>query len=804
MEVSAQVVAWHDGLLLEARAWHELHPDFVFNVRRLQRPGKARLSAGYWFTGNNDYLFFAPFRPSDGNNKTRTIGFGIAFRRDGEPKESYLEIVFGGVENAEERRVYERIVAEFGDFARVGKDKYRRSYSGDPITSFRRFASEDYPRIRNAIQTAGAADRFFIAADDFNRMMADLETQREKAASNDRETAGDADTAGLSLLGTWSDVDAGDAERVQAAIETKGAWASWWSFPIREDFRDQLDRPFYVYLNAGGGNFPFRMLVERFESVRGNEGIPSPWPEITDEEWLDKRRMGSKTSEVCKTWFYVTEFEELRPALSLNDFEPAPDVNPAGLLNQSAFGYAYRRHAVAAPENADGPINLILYGPPGTGKTHWIRQKCAEYTDQPKNADWDTWLQEVLSRYGWRPVIAAALNEFGKPVTVPELRAHRWIAAKAKQRGRRPESYHVTIWGFLLEHTPENVTTVKGSVRRPPFIFEKLASSQWKLLPEWRELDAEAAELDSLLRAGPAGAREPTRRYRLVTFHPSFSYEDFIRGIRPVNDGEEGGATQFRLVDGIFKQICDEARANPSRRYALFIDEINRANIAKVFGELITLIERDKRAVFDADGNHVGGMVVRLPGGEGDEAGDTPFGVPRNLDIYGSMNTADRSIALLDIALRRRFEFRELEPDYSLLTEPVDGVRVDKLLERINDRLEFLLDRDHRIGHAYLMHVRSIEALRRVFRVQLIPLLQEYFFDDLSRVAAVLSTPGGVAPFIVAERLSSADLFPYGYGAQGQSERIRYRVAPEGSWTAASFQGVYNARGEQVDAAQAE
>ena len=600
----------------------------------------------------------------------------------------------------------------------------------------------------------------------------------------------------LCLLGTWNGVNANDAARVQETIDTKGGWASWWSFPIRDEFHVGLQQPFYCYLNVGGERFPYRMRVEQFRTSHGNEGIESPWPAITDPELTEKMRTGPKTSEICKTWLFVTKFEPLQPPLTLDDFEPAQGVKRAALLNQSAFGYAHRtgkphRKGTMDKSDTQAPKNLILYGPPGTGKTYWLQQQYANYTDAPSEVDYDTWLQELLTNYGWRPVIAATLADLNRSARVPEIRDHPLVQAKAKQRGRTSASVHATLWGYLQEHTPETVETVKVSIRRPPYIFSKRESGEWELLSDWQEQDEESAELVRLLLAGPGGAKESIRRYRVVTFHPSFSYEDFIRGIRPVMTAEDG-TTQFRVVDGIFKQICDEARANPSKRYALFIDEINRANIAKVFGELITLIETDKRVVFDDEGRVTQGMLVQLPGGDGADVVEPPFGVPANLDIYGTMNTADRSIALLDVALRRRFEFQEMEPDYELINSNIGAAHIGNLLRRINDRLEYLLDRDHRIGHAYLMKATSLADLRRVFRVQIIPLLQEYFFDDLSRVAMVLASGQSAPPIIGRELLRHNDLFT-GAPPQGVSgERAKYVVMPDESWTEDSFSGIYS------------
>jgi len=114
-----------------------------------------------------------------------------------------------------------------------------------------------------------------------------------------------------------------------------------------------------------------------------------------------------------------------------------------------------------------------------------------------------------------------------------------------------------------------------SALHRAPFVFSKRPSGEWELLPEWRDEDDESATLFAAYQRGPAGASRPVQRFRVVTFHPSFSYEDFIRGIRPVVTSEEG-ATQFRVVDGVFKRIADEARANPTKRYALFIDEISQ------------------------------------------------------------------------------------------------------------------------------------------------------------------------------------------------------------------------------------
>jgi 5-methylcytosine-specific restriction protein B len=215
------------------------------------------------------------------------------------------------------------------------------------------------------------------------------------------------------------------------------------------------------------------------------------------------------------------------------------------------------------------------------------------------------------------------------------------------------------------------------------------------------------------------------RRLTRVTFHPSYTYEDFIEGFRPVASAV-GGGLQLDLVNGIFKDVCRTAAADPDNDYVLLIDEINRGNIPKVFGELITLIEKDKR-----------GLQVRLP-----QSGEE-FAVPANVLLVGTMNTADRSIHLLDTALRRRFAFVELLPDPQLLSGATAGaLALDIFLDALNDRVRDRVGREKQIGHALFYDGPSVidtaEAFAAIFRHELLPLLQEYLFEDYNEMAGVL------------------------------------------------------------------
>ena len=435
----------------------------------------------------------------------------------------------------------------------------------------------------------------------------------------------------------------------------------------------------------------------------------------------------------------------------------------------------YRRIAAAIERKGQ----LILYGPPGTGKTYQAR----------RFAVW--WLMNQLGREGADAMLGDSdrLREAERELSTSQVSSRVWWAVANPREwswdqlfrggtveyryGRLKRNYPLVQRGDLVigyQSTPDKRVEALARVSRelqsvgdaPPTI-ELKPIEQLDRGPTYDELKQDAvlaqsepmrfnnqgtlfrltqSEAEHLLgqlaerhpqralleQAADAGATDSVGALTRVTFHPSYTYEDFIEGFRPADAGGAGGGLSLALEDGVFKKVCRAAQANPGRPYLLLIDEINRGNVAKIMGELLTLIERDKR-----------GLALTLP-----QSKET-FSVPPNVFLLGTMNTADRSIKLLDAALRRRFAFIECMPDSELVHgAEVGDLALDDFLDGLNQRIAKSEGREKQVGHSYLLvdgqPVEEVEEFAARFREEILPLLQEYCYDDYAMLAKFIGS----------------------------------------------------------------
>lgn len=452
------------------------------------------------------------------------------------------------------------------------------------------------------------------------------------------------------------------------------------------------------------------------------------------------------------------------------------------------------------------PRNRIYYGPPGTGKTFQLTKLLkSEYEQSTGSASVEEWRADFISariiNLTWWQAVVAALYDLGEHADVSAILEHRFIKALADTK-ERTKYLRQTIWTTLQNRTVDESLTVNQAIRLEPRIFDRDRDSTWHFDGDWREECADIIELVEEYRAGPH-ATGRIKRHSFVTFHQSYGYEEFVEGLRPVlGEQTDDGEIRYEIRAGVFKDLCRRARHEPEHRFAMVVDEINRGNISKILGELITLIEPDKREGAENE------ISVTLPySGE-------PFSVPANIDFIGTMNTADRSLALLDTALRRRFEFIAVPPDSSDVPgAPLHELRVNvagesidipRVLHRMNERIEALYDRDHCVGHAYFTSLRGtadgeprFAALGDVFRRRVLPLLEEYFFEDWEKVRLVLADNQKATAYqFVTESGEPEDeldrLFGGGHGVEPRVVKRRFTVQDAAFSHPAAYIGIYD------------
>lgn len=460
--------------------------------------------------------------------------------------------------------------------------------------------------------------------------------------------------------------------------------------------------------------------------------------ENRDRLMAEYRRLMSEGRIEFVTFHQSMSYEEFVEGLRPNTGQDGPDAVPDSTVNAAEFR---------------------LKDEPGIFRTICARAE----RDSGENADANRLdrsrriIRLGLTGTNWRDKLDRAIREetvewpHGGDVDWSPPEFDSWDAIKAKRQEEEPEiiGNHPTVYGTWLFRGSEPGDYVALTVGKGKIVAVGKLKGEYQFtqgVSGQPPRHARAVEwlwhsIEGVSRAGIYGKD-------FTSFHTAYPLlEDQLK---------------WDALDTVIFGPKAVPQLEVARPFVLIIDEINRANISKVFGELITLLEPDKRLGRRDE------IQLTLPYSK------KRFGVPQNLHIVGTMNTADRSIALLDTALRRRFTFKELMPNPDALSPNVGGINLRELLKTINDRIEYLFDREHQIGHGYFTGCKTREDVEDVMREKVIPLLSEYFYEDWSKVAAVLGDgPHAPSRFLEARRLDA----PPGLAADDfGAERLRWRV----------------------------
>lgn len=451
-------------------------------------------------------------------------------------------------------------------------------------------------------------------------------------------------------------------------------------------------------------------------------------------------------------------------------------------------------------ETGSGPLNRILYGPPGTGKTYRSVAEAVAIIEKKPVAE-----LKAAEAY---PETKKRFDRYRAGGQVEFVTFHPSYTYQDFVVGIRPSTEGTNVV-YSVEPGPLKRLTdaAEGNWRASQLTvgnaltdMQRFDRAFAQLLKDISNAPEEYVEIalhsnkktqarvgkqakGVILSKSEEGIRYNVARKGLAALWPQRASLNAPGDMEPRSNMSYFFAVLKHLVtiDSKFGSPKEKA-PEPLKNYVLVIDEINRGNIAKIFGELITLIEDDKRL------GAANELTCCLPYVDPEE--EPAFGLPPNLYIVGTMNTADRSIALLDTALRRRFVFEELMPDFSVLPPAaVDGVELPKLLDTLNRRIAYLFDRDHTLGHAYFMGLKTFADLEHCLLRKVIPLLQEYFFEDWSKIRLIFGDTQKKKDEQIVRVLEVDAAKLFGDGAEIGDGRSMFEVAPK--LTSAMVKAIY-------------
>ena len=478
-------------------------------------------------------------------------------------------------------------------------------------------------------------------------------------------------------------------------------------------------------------------------------------------------------------------------------------------LEKMAFDADFRKEALdqlktititdEPMKNADKtpvvPLNQILFGAPGTGKTYHTKKMAVEIINGKKertreeiNKEYEELIEagQIVFTTFHQSLSYEDFIEGIKPETIDgnvtyEVKDGIFKQLCSRAIEQKPKNSDIEIydfdkgWNDLIAEVEQNL--LSDSMLLLPiltqdkgvYVTEITDNGNLKIKPKNSRLD-----IDYIVSYN--------RAKKLQGVFPDLSVvKNIDKEFRSVIGGSNSSAywAVLNYINNKIKENNKEIDFEETKNHVLIIDEINRGNVSAIFGELITLLEEDKRK---GNPEHT---EVKLP------YSGKEFSVPNNVYIIGTMNTADRSVEALDTALRRRFSFVEMQPNPEILSE-VENVDLSKLLETINKRIEVLIDKDHQIGHSYFIGIQDIEDLKRTFKDKIIPLLEEYFYGDFGKIGLVL---GGEFIKSVENEITFPKNFKYEEGFF-EDKKI-YHITSFDKWDEKTFISIYEVKNEE-------
>jgi hypothetical protein len=796
----------HQKVFEFMESYRSSNPNFVYWLRTQNR--NNRLDEGVWFQGTENYAFVGLYDRGGGTNMTRSIG--LVFY----PKDDKIACEFENVfnEEADDKilKFYDELRSLIGNFNQIGKTKYKKLISiEDGFAGAKIFLDTIKPQIDNLVKKHGLDD-LFIKTDKFKKSI-DAIMARQNSEQVDSKSMFKSLLVNLTWNSSdWQDVS--DDKSGHKWVKAGNTPHESWNFDF-ENTRNTVEyiKGFAQFTNPpkvqGANNLIIFVSQNQIVGFYGKTEVLEVPEEINDHESYNlvahkdiSLVLKNKITDIKKKGYletkekigqigfcYIEKLETLQKII-----QEAITLNPeeSNKLNNLLRWV----ESECQPENKiimkrTMPLNQILYGPPGTGKTYNTIDKAIKIIDS--DFDLSQRREHIKQKYeklvkseqivfttfhqslsyedfieGIKPL--EPKTEGAPPSYKVQNGIFKEIAKKAKENielssikdSPKDKKPFDSVFNILLQKVEsallDDPVTIENNMQRGLVI--KLASSFFCIT------GINGSSIRMMTRTGNEQNTMTKSTLRTI-YEDSDNLDKYIVG---------GMRTYYRaLVDELAKWEAEVeviSKSVEAKNYVIIIDEINRGNVSQIFGELITLIEEDKRL------GNAEALEVTLPYSK------EKFGVPSNLYIIGTMNTADRSVEALDTALRRRFSFEEMQPKPELIKThgyAIDGMVEDidlvRVLKTINKRIEVLLDKDHQIGHSYFMCVNNIEDLKSAFKNKIIPLLQEYFFGDYGKIGLVLGS-GFVS---VEKNIDSKKLFASfddSYDAADLAERTIYNI----------------------------